>query len=203
MEEVEYSDKIILALREKCRQIQAQKEAIGDEILIGNQRITAQRTELFEGKCSMILPENMQDMPELEREVQYRSSNRPVVIKTIPDRTATFTLDKYTAENEEVTVKLKKLCQDMKKVWKQNVFYDTGIVQAEKIQVGWLDYKAFCATGNFYAMTFLFDLEGIDYIGNFHCSFAKYDIWKPVILKLLTTIQSEGGKEEENESRAD
>ena len=189
MEEVEYSDKIILALREKYRQIQAQREAIGDEILIGNQRIAAQRIELFEGKCSMILPENMQDMPELEREVQYRSSNRPVVIKTIPDRTATFTLDKYTAENEEV--------------WKQNVFYDTGIVQAEKIQVGWLDYKAFCATGNFYAMTFLFDLEGIDYIGNFHCSFAKYDIWKSVILKLLTTIRSEGGKEEENESRAD
>lgn len=83
----------------------------------------------------------------------------------------------------------KRLRGDMKKVWKQNVFYDMGKVTADGHTVAWMDFKAFCMDGSIYSLLFLFQAGNQMILGNFHCSFVQYDIWKPVILKLLTTIQ--------------
>ena len=72
----------------------------------------------------------------------------------------------------------------MKKIWKQNVFYDTGEVMAENTPVAWMDFRAYCLDGNLYSMLFIFQMREQAVLGNFHCSFPKYDIWKPVILKI-------------------
>jgi hypothetical protein len=37
----------------------------------------------------------------------------------------------------------------------------------------------------------MFQAQAQSVLGNFHCSFQIYDIWKSVIIKLLTTIQAE------------
>ena len=80
---------------------------------------------------------------------------------------------------------------DMRKIWKQNVFYDIGEVVAENTPVAWMDFKAYCLDGNLYSLLFMFQTQARSILGNFHCSFPIYDIWKPVVLKLLTTIQAE------------
>ena len=80
---------------------------------------------------------------------------------------------------------------DMKKIWKQNVFYDTGEVMAENTPVAWMDFRAYCLDGNLYSFLFMFQTQAQSVLGNFHCSFQIYDIWKPVIIKILTTIQAE------------
>ena len=85
--------------------------------------------------------------------------------------------------------RLKKIQDDMKKIWKQNVFYDMGEVYADMLPVAWMDFKSFCLNGSLYNLLFLFDFEERTVLGNFHCVFSEYDIWKPVVLKLLTTIQ--------------
>ena len=94
-------------------------------------------------------------------------------------------------EQRQVSEKMAVIRNDMKKIWKQNVFYDTGEVMAENTPVAWMDFKAYCLDGNLYSLLFMFQTQAQTVLGNFHCSFTIYDIWKPLVLKLLTTIQAE------------
>ena len=82
------------------------------------------------------------------------------------------------------------------KIWKQNVFYDRGEISAAGEPVVWMDLRAYCLDGSLYMILFMFQIEEQIVLGNFHCSFPQYDIWKPVVLKLLTTIQYGGIKYE-------
>ncbi|MBQ6887081.1 MAG: hypothetical protein IJN54_06175 [Lachnospiraceae bacterium] len=194
MKDEEYLDRIILALRAKYQQKKAENEPIGEEMLVGVRKVSLYREVLFEGKCSIMLPETMRDMSYLDSTVKYRSQNRPQVIKTDSsgDASITFNLlpmsDTETVEN--ILVTLEQIRSDMKKVWKQNVFYDMGEIVKGELPVAWMDFRAFCLDGSLYSMIFIFRMEEQLVLGNFHCSFPQYDIWKPVILKLLTTIRA-------------
>lgn len=202
----DYSDKTVLELRKLYREATGKNRPAENEIWLGGSPVAVNRVELLQGKCSMVLPEIMEDMPEIERAARYRNKNRPSVIKAVPDRTAAFTLDFYREEEKRgmpVSERLFAIQKDMGKVYKQNVFYDMDIVMAEGFPVAWMDYRAFGAGGSFYVMTFLFETGGEIFIGNFHCSFKKYDIWKPVWITLLATIKSSAKKEETDESRTD
>lgn len=202
----EYPDKTILELRKLYRETVGENRSTENEIWLGGSPVAVSRVELFQGKCSMVLPEIMEDMPAFERTVRYRNKNRPPVIKAVPNRSAAFILDFYREEEKRempVSERLTAIQKDMEKVYKQNVFYDAGIIKAEDFPVAWMDYRAFGAGGSFYVMTFLFETGGEIFIGNFHCSFKKYDIWKPVWKTLFATIKSNVEKEETDESRTD
>lgn len=189
--EVEYKDKIILTLRKKYLEKQLEELPVGEEILVGTNSISLRRESLFEGKCAMLLPENMKDMPLLDRTIKYRSKNRPKVIKTDQEGDASFTFSIIPMNDDkvELQVMLRQIRNDMKKVWKQNVFYDEGEVNTDVGAVMWMDFRSYCLNGSLYNMIFLFEIEDEMVLGNFHCSFPKYDVWKPMVLKLLTTIQ--------------
>lgn len=189
--EKEYTDKIILTLRNKYREKLAEELPLGRQIQAGADSIDLQREEIFRGKCTMLLPEMMTDMEERKAAVKYRNQNRPQVIKSDAKGDVSFTFSLIPAdEGEETPLKrLKRIQNDMKKIWKQNVFYDMGEVYADMLPVAWMDFKSFCLNGSLYNLLFLFDFEERTVLGNFHCVFSKYDIWKPVVLKLLTTIQ--------------
>lgn len=193
MLEAEYKDKIILALRRKYIQKQAETQDIRSSIWIGTKKEPLHRERLFQEKCSMLLPECLTDMREAEVAARYRSINRPQIIKAQKhgDAVLTFslvTMEEY-GEKSGITDRMTGLRQDMKKLWKQNVFYDTGTVQAGELEIPWMDMKGFCLNGSFYCLMFLFQIEEDMVLGNFHCGFPQYDIWKPVMLKLLTTIK--------------
>ncbi len=196
MQETEYMDRLILALRQKYMEEQSVHDAVGEEISIGGHKTALYRESLFEGKCSMLFPENLRDMPYPDVTVKYPGTNRPQIIKTDRDGSASITLGILPIENAdgdgEVFEKLKKIRRDMKKVWKQNAFYDMGEVQAQEITVAWMDFRTFTLTGSLYCMIFIFQSEKEMILGNFHCSFPEYDIWKPAVLKLLGTIRTRG-----------
>lgn len=130
---------------------------------------------------------------------EIQSENQPVgneiQIGTDRDNGAaiTFSILPQTGEEEQrqVSEQMAVIRNDMKKIWKQNVFYDIGEVVAENTPVAWMDFKAYCLDGNLYSLLFMFQTQARSILGNFHCSFPIYDIWKPVVLKLLTTIQAE------------
>ena len=189
--EKECVDKMILALRNKYREKLAQELPVGKEIQAGASSIPLRREEIFRGKCTMLLPETIRDLDRKKAAVKYRSLNRPQVIKSDVKGDASFTFSLISAdEGEETPLKrLKKIQDDMKKIWKQNVFYDMGEVYADMLPVAWMDFKSFCLNGSLYNLLFLFDFEERTVLGNFHCVISEYDIWKPVVLKLLTTIQ--------------
>lgn len=193
MKEADYADRIILALRAKYQSKQEESKPLSEDLMIGSNRIPLHREKLFEGECSVMLPETLRDMEYLDSMVKYRNQNRPKIIKTDINRDATITFDLLPItdreESADVTVKMDEIRDNMKKVWKQNVFYDKGEVQANGLVVAWMDFRTFCIDGSLYSMLFIFQTETQMVLGNFHCSFPKYDIWKPAILKILTTIQ--------------
>lgn len=190
--EKECVDKMILALRNKYREKLAEELPVGKEIQAGTSSIPLRREEIFRGKCTMLLPETITDMDRIKAAVKYRSQNRPQVIKSDSRGDASFTFSIIPADerNEMLLKRLKKIQDDMKKVWKQNVFYDMGEVASDTLSIAWMDFKSFCLNGSLYSMLFLFDMGEETVLGNFHCAFSEYDIWKPVVLKLLTTIQT-------------
>lgn len=208
MEKKEYTDKIILALRSKYREKQAEHLPADKEIILRGKRIALHREILFDGKCSILLPEIMVDMDYSSRAARYRSPNRPPIIKTDYGSGATMTFSLLPATNmveeESLSERLEKMQSDIKKVWKQNVFYDRDEILAEGEPVVWMDFRAFCLDGSLYTMLFMFQVEEQIVLGNFHCSFTQYDIWKPVVLKLLTTVKKEETKNEgiSDQSRA-
>lgn len=194
MQETEYMDRLILALRKKYKEGQSAQDAIGENISIGMHKVALYKESLFNGICSILLPENLRDMPYPEVTIKYPDINRPQVIKTNQNGNASITFSTLPIENagsnEGALEKLKKIRCDMKKVWKQNVFYDMGEVQAQELTVAWMDFRAFTLTESLYCMIFIFKPEEEMILGNFHCGLSEYDIWKPAVLKLLTTIRT-------------
>ncbi len=195
----DYADAGILALRHRYREVQAAQLPAGREIFIGTDSVPLRRESLFGGMCSIMLPQSMTDMDDMERLVRYPDRNRPPVIRTDADREASVTFSllppEDDGETETAAVQLAGLRSDMKKIWKQNIFYDSGEVDADGIPVAWMDCKAYCLDGNLYSLVFLFRAQEQTVLGNFHCSFPRYDVWKPAVLKLLATVQVRQGGE--------
>ena len=147
MEEAEYSDRTILALKQKYREKQSEYQTAEKEMLLGTDMVALQREVLFNGKCSILLPDILKDMDDRERIIKYRNRNRPQVIKTDRegDASMTFSLLSITEEDEKegVRERLGRIRDNMQKVWKQNVFYDKGVEEAGGTTVAWMDFKAF------------------------------------------------------------
>lgn len=177
-----YTDKFILELRRYRRaQLDAQEQADQE----------FQEVSLYDGRCTVSIPAHMYGMELWKRFVKYRGSTQPDIIMTDKnaDATFTFSLAGQAAEGEKPEQRMEGLRADMQKVWKQAVFYDTGVVMAGEIPVPWMDCKTFCLDGSLYCLLFLFEIQGQLILGNFHCSFSRYDRWKPIVLKVLETIE--------------
>lgn len=191
--EREHADAEIRALRHKYREKQAGHITDSRKILIRTDSVPRYKEILFGGICSIMLPESMTDMDEIERMVRYQNRNRPPVIRTDADREASMTFSILSPADAGDTVplseQLAKIRSDMKKIWKQNIFYDTGEVAADGGCVAWMDLRAYCLDGNLYSIIFLFHAEKKTVVGNFHCSFPRYDVWKPAVLRLLATVR--------------
>ena len=159
----EYIDTQILALRSKYHEIQSENQPVGNEIQIGTDRAALYKADLFGGACSIMLPEIMTDMDSTDRTVIYQNRNRPQIIKADRDSGAaiTFNILSQTGEEEQrqVSEQMSVIRNDMKKIWKQNVFYDTGEVMAENTPVAWMDFKAYCLDGNLYSLLFMFQTQ--------------------------------------------
>lgn len=193
MREEEYGDKVILALRQKCAEIQWESQSIGEGIRMGGRERAVHREWLFGGKCSLLLPDTFTDMDEIDAAARYRNGSRPQIIKAEQNGDGALTFSLLPREEREgkagTAAMLEDIRGNMSKIWKQAVFYDRGEVQAGERKIPWMDLKTFCLNGALYSLIFLFDAGEDVAMGNFHCSFQRYDIWKPVILKLLTTLE--------------
>ncbi len=184
------TDQLILELRRKYRQEQPDAQA--------REQQGFQEVSLYDGLCTIMLPANLHDMKREHRYAKYRSLIHPDVVMTDEnaDATFTFSLAGQAAEGEKTEQRMENLRADMHKVWKQAVFYDTGIVMTGDMKVPWMDCKTFCLDGSLYCLLFLFELPGQLILGNFHCSFPQYDRWKPMVLRVLETIEKQGVWEE-------
>ncbi|MCI6813183.1 MAG: hypothetical protein MR922_12430 [Lachnospiraceae bacterium] len=196
-----YPDKIILALRKKQQRNRWENKSM--EELLESEKMEGFSRKYFGGqKFSLFLPEELQEMSESKQKIKYPNWNRPKLI--LSDRYGNATLAfsclplMREQKDKEVEDTLKEIQQEMKKRWKQQVFYETGVVKTGELKVAWLDYRGFCLDESLYSLLFLFFLQEEMILGNFHCSFVDYDRWKPIVLKLLETIETR--REEKRQS---
>ena len=63
----DYADAGILALRHRYREVQAAQLPAGREIFSGTDSGPLRRESLFGGMCSIMLPQSMTDMDDMER----------------------------------------------------------------------------------------------------------------------------------------
>lgn len=206
----EYYDRMILTLREKYRQEQTeQMEGNEDEVWGGTGGTILARKMFFEGAFSMMLPEDWTEMSALETAAGYRTCIGERTIRKAPDGGAVLVLSRLPGNEEdkdretslELQVLWETIRENMKILYRQNVFYDNGTVYAGELPVFWQDMKAFCLSGSIYCLIFLFETDAGRVAGNFHCDFEKYVKWRPAMLKLLRTIRiqaGEGGKQDDD-----
>lgn len=196
-----YPDKIILALRKKQQRNRWENKSM--EELLESEKMAGFSRKYFGGqKFSLFLPEELQEMSKSKQKIKYPNRNRPKLILSDRYGNATWAFNclplMREQKDKEVEDTLKEIQQEMKKRWKQQVFYETGVVKTGELKVAWLDYRGFCLDESLYSLLFLFFLQEEMILGNFHCSFVDYDRWKPVVLKLLETIETR--REEKRQS---
>lgn len=197
MGKVQYYDELIFSFRQKYNREKLENMNLKEEIILENERISLHREFLLEEKFSMLLPEMWRNMEKWETAIRYRSLNGVYEIREAKNGDAVIIFQRITEQDERKTVEVREqfdlLCCNMKELWKQNVYYDTGVVWTKELEIPWIEMKSFCLTGSVYCIIFLFKLDGEIVLGNFHCAFERYDVWKPVVIKLLETLQIEDG----------
>lgn len=179
---------VIGVFRYRYAQKRFEKRKVKKYVQLGIDKVRVHRESLLGGKCSMLLPNTFIDMKIADDVAGYRSRWIPQSIKTTMAEDAVLSFGLVTeaesgTEGMAVSDRLEKLQQDMKRRWKQDVYYGTGQVQADGGKVAWMDLKSFSAKGSMYSFIFLFEIKGEVAFGNFFCSFEQYLIWKPVMCK--------------------
>ncbi|MEY8268918.1 hypothetical protein AALA79_21500 [Lachnospiraceae bacterium 64-25] len=188
---------VIGVLRYRHAQKRFEKRKVKKYVQLGMDKIPVHRERILDGCCSILLPETFVDMELTSDMVGYRSLWTPQSIKTTAAEDAVLSfglipMAESGTEEMPVSDKLEKLRQDMKRKWTQDVYYGTGQVQADGRKAAWMDLKSFSARGSMYSFIFLFEIKGETVFGNFYCSFEQYLIWKPVMQKLIATIEFQG-----------
>lgn len=129
----------------------------------------------------------------------FFSKNRPETILVNSKEHAGLTFQTARLEQgrlvTDLEVERNGILQILKQAGGMYVFYDQGKAGGN-VPALWFDYKSFAADERVYNMMFLFLSDGKLIIGTFYCIFKDYDRWKPNILTMLGTIQTE---EEERE----
>ena len=176
MKDREYIDRTILALRLKYKEYVEEGSFLEDKVFIGTEKIPLQREELFEGKCSILLPSILTDMDKRTQRIKYKNENRPPIIKGDSGQNAAITFQMIKEEKET----------------SRKSIIEKREVEGENDKVAWMDFKSFCLDNQLYCLIFLFYIEEQIVLGNFHCLFPQYNLWKPAILKSIGTVQING-----------
>lgn len=140
------------------------------------------------------IPNGFEEIGRKKAASIFFSKNRPEMVLVNPQEYAGLTFQTARLEQGISVLKLEDEGEQIRQILKQadgkNVFYDQGSVSGDTPAL-WFDYKSFAADERVYNLMFLFLSDEKFMIGTFYCMFQDYDRWKPIILKMLKTIQTE------------
>ncbi|WP_349948728.1 hypothetical protein ABFV83_10025 [Lacrimispora sp. BS-2] len=193
MEEVHDDDidKVFLQIQKELQRIKPEVKRRGEE--------PSGWSEFYGPGFALKIPGGFEEIGKEKAASVFFSKNRPEMILVNSHEHAGLTFQTARLENGKTIIDLEAERERIRRILKQadgkNVFYDQGNVSGT-IPALWFDYKSFAADERVYNMMFLFLAEGKLIIGTFYCIFKDYDRWKPKILTMLGTIQTE---EEEHE----
>jgi hypothetical protein len=193
MEEVQDDDidKVFLQIQKEMQKIKLETKERGGE--------PSGWSEFNSSGFTIKIPSGFEEIGRKKAASVFFSKNRPEMILVNPYEHVGLTFQTAILECgktfKDLEAERERILRILKQADGKNVFYDQGNVSGN-IPALWFDYKSFAADERVYNMMFLFLSEGKLIIGTFYCIFKDYDRWKPKILTMLGSIQTE---EEEHE----
>lgn len=163
---------------------------IEEGFFVKGERITFCRTEIFQGKLIVDLPETFIDMPLEYAKMKYPSEQRPSVIKSNKEGSINFTFELLTANVPGN--KIGQLRNQMKNVIKRfqpaNVFFEQGEMQINTLETAWFDYKSHGIDQKIYNFMYFIPLEEQVLHGVFNCPMDRGKDWRPVVFEVIKSI---------------
>lgn len=143
---------------------------------------------------AMDIPDGFFEADEEKTASVFFSKNRPELVLINPSAHSGLTFQTAILEKKTYVLDLyherEKMIQILKRADEKNVFYDQGNISGN-VPMVWFDYKSFASDERVYNMMFLILSDRKMMVGTFYCIFKDYDKWRPVILRMLETIQTE------------
>lgn len=186
---MEYEDEAFI--RVMNRQKAGQQGDIYSGIFIREELFEFERQILFEGKMCLMLPKKFIDMPVEAAKVKYPMEQRPQIIKTNETGDVNFSfslLDEKLQDNQVEKVK-DSLIRLLKQAYPANTFYESNIEEQNHRVIGWFDFKSHGFDQKLYNFMYLLPIEGKFLHGTFNCALSEVDLWKPVVLQVIQSIE--------------
>lgn len=148
-------------------------------------------TELFNRRVSMIIPQTFEDMPAELAEKRYSPEERPQVIRCLNNGEVTLALSYFDTCVEDSQVdKVSNAFQSLiAETYPANVFYDKVDESYEELALSWFDFKEYANLSEVYNLMFVTAVGGKTLLGIFTCAFEDAPEWKPLVRKMMQSVQ--------------
>lgn len=77
-----------------------------------------------------------------------------------------------------------------------NVFYEKAVLPIMNSKLGWFDFKSHGIDSKLYNLMYFIPIGNKALHGVFNCRYEKVQIWKPIALIVLSSLESEKWKGE-------
>lgn len=190
MKTIDYIDKTIVYLKNKKEDNNRKKTIdLTKGIMINKENYCFEQKRILNSKVSFFLPTGFFLMGEEAIKEKYPSLQRPNIILTNYDKSINFTFSIITDRKQDIFFTKQAIKQAIKAVYPSNLFYEDGIFEHQNSRVCYFDFKSFSLDGQIYNMMFIFLLDEQVVIGNFNCRFEFYEEWRPILIKIIESIE--------------
>lgn len=185
-----YDDEEIVALLNKYK-----KESIGnvyDGIKIKGDLYHFHEYKFWDGQVNIMIPLRFIDMPEEIIKVKYGHMPKTDILMCSRDYNIDImmSLTEERLGDDEIKKTIDNQIELIKAIQPAYEIYEKSIEDNGFVKVGWFDYRASAMDIGLYCMSFIFQANGRMVIGKFTCNIYKAESWKPVILKMLFSINN-------------
>ncbi|MEC1180051.1 hypothetical protein P9B03_16235 [Metasolibacillus meyeri] len=199
---MEFLDEKILALRNEMREQERHEEAqqveviaaidlAQDLIVIKDKSIRVKTVSLLDGDITLRMPVLFNEMPNKLAVLKYPSENRPNIIFTDESTTVNLAFSLTTSElmEEEVEQFRDELMEGMEQMQPNAQWLDMGLCSVQDKSISYFMVVTPAIDNHMYNLMFFCSLNGYALIGTFNCLEEESDIWKPIALGIIDSIQ--------------
>jgi hypothetical protein len=160
-------------------------------IIINEEKIPFARKPLLDGWISILMPEAFVIMPKELAEKKYPSIQRPDEIYTNNETTINLTLSLKNdkAANEDIPNVKDTVQQVMMRMYPASRIIDSEIIEVSGINIAYFDLSTPALDMDIYNTMFFFSIDNRVVVGSFNCPWENMDIWKPVVVQMLGTVE--------------
>ncbi|WP_052344266.1 hypothetical protein [Bacillus ndiopicus] len=205
---MEFLDEKILALRNEMREQERHEEAIQAEavsevdltqdlIVINNKAVKVKTVTLLNGNITLRMPALFFEMPKELAALKYPSEQRPNIIFTDESTTVNLAFSLTTMEltDDEVEQFRDEMMEGMEQMQPNLQWLDIGIRSVQDKLISYFMVITPAIDSDMYNLMFFCSISNYALISTFNCLEEDLDIWKPVALGIIDSIQFAQGQD--------